>query len=196
MSISNFWWHNEFSSASFPTSRRLTISNSISISHTLEVHGYFLHNTHHPPSSEWNRSNDSSLSWYTEHTSSKPKNGHRSDKSGLRECSLPNTTHATRPSRSVRQVDLHSLSRSLFSVMKFFSFVFFSAENPHDLQIECVPVSEKDHTNLQRKYKNLKRANANNLEEARKERAEISSTIEYYRIEKKGVSNWLMPIVV
>ena len=64
--------------------------------------------------------------------------------------------------------------------MKFFSFVFFSAENPHDLQIECVPVSEKDHTNLQRKYKNLKRANANNyLEEAMKE---------YYRIEKQILS--------
>ena len=37
-------------------------------------------------------------------------------------------------------------------------------------------VSEKEHSYLQRKYKKLKKSNTNNLEEARKERAEMSST--------------------
>ena len=44
-------------------------------------------------------------------------------------------------------------------------------------------VSEEKHNHLQRKYKKLKKSNTNNLEEARKERAALSST--NFELQKK-----------
>ena len=49
--------------------------------------------------------------------------------------------------------------------------------NPsHSSGKKRIKVSEEDHNHLQHKYKKLKKSNTYNLEEARKERAEMSST--------------------